>query len=240
VNKKLYNFYANDKLAFFSDHVKIRNNKRGKITNIEMPQWKTEFLLSDHILIRKIRDAGVSELIAADMVYNLNFKSDFNMIYMTTNGAMANLHEERISRHFNNIPGNIRTQLKSPLIKNKYSTVVNNNNIIFSGPSEIIGRGWSFGAVYIDEADSMNSFENIFASLLPAIQYNNGKIAISSTPTSGNSYFEKLWKDRTNLFDRVELSHNSNSTLPKFVKKKSLNDITKTAYSKIIRDCVIK
>ena len=36
MDKQLYNFYANDKLAFFNDYVLIPDNKRGKMNKIEL------------------------------------------------------------------------------------------------------------------------------------------------------------------------------------------------------------
>jgi len=239
MDKQSYNFYANDKLGFFTDHVLIPNNKSGKMTKMELFGWKQQILHTDYILIRKARCQGISELIAAEIAYNLNFKNDYDMICMTGTQPMAMEMKHKVERHFCNIPDNIRIGLSASHNKNSYCTT-NDNRIIFSAEDVHAGHSRSFNAMYFEEVDMMRDFENIFASMTPCfrgIGNPDEKLLISASPLSTNSFFHKLWNNQNNKFDKMEITYLSQ--MYNTTRRKTLNDITKTAYSKIIRECAI-
>ena len=238
MDKQLYNFYANDKLGFFVDHVLIPNNKSGKITKIELFGWKQQILHADNILIKKARNLGITELLAADIAYNLNFKNDFDMLYMTINLAMSQDIKHKVVRHFSNIPDNIRIGLKAGQNKNTYETV-NNNMVQFSGDNPSVGCSMRYNEIYLEEVDSFKDFYNTFSGVAACLSIPDGRMVITATPLSGNSHFHMLWNNPANKFDKLELTYQSVSTILNKKRKKSLNDISKTAYSKIIREWAI-
>lgn len=239
MDKQLYNFYANDKLAFFNDHVLIPGHyiNRGKMNKIELFGWKQQILHADNILIKKARNQGISELIAAEITYNLNFKKDYDMICMCPTQPMANNMKDKVVRHFSNIPDNIRIGLKAYQNKYTYGTV-NDNQVVFSQEDIGAGHSRSFNAMYFEEVDSMNDFQDIYTSMsMCMIGKADTKLLISTSPLSIKSYFNMLWNNAHNKFDRIEITYNGKCSIPK--KIKTLNDITKTAYAKIIRECAI-
>lgn len=237
MNQQKYNLYANDKFAYFNDFVLIRDNKRGKIGKMEMTKWKKDVLQSNYILIKKIRCCGVSELLAAEIAYNLNFKKKCKMAYMTGNMAMAIEMHRKILIHFNNIPDNIRVRFTCNN-KNELETDTGSQIILF-GESTGAFIGYAIDVLYMEEVDFFKNFYDIYISTVPCVHLSKqGKIVLTTTPGYNTSYFHDLWKDTHNLFSRVEITYGQ-STLPKIVYKHSLNDISKTKYFNTIRDCII-
>ena len=120
--------------------------------------------------------------------------------------------------------------------RNTYSTV-NDNEIELRSENCSAGRSKSVNAIYMEEVDAMKDFNFVFSCLSPCmISMTDTKFLISSTPISSNSYFNYLWNNPNNRFDKIEVSH---SKIKTFTNKKTLNDISRTAYSKIIREVAI-
>jgi len=242
MDKIKYNFYANDKLAYFVDHVMIPDNKRGKMGKIELHGWKQQTLHSEKILIKKMRQVGLTELIAAEIAYNLNFKNHYDMMYIGLNSSMVTYVRDKIIRHYSYIPDSIQNGNTATNNKFKYATT-NGSSITLSGESSVIGRSRTFNAIYMEEVDHYRNFHDCYLSLVPCLAIHNmdTKLLISTTPSSSFSYFYDLWNNNANGFDTLELTLSSGNILKntKEKRKKTLNDITKTAYSKIIRECTI-
>lgn len=238
MDKQLYNFYANDKLGFFTDHVLVPNRKSSAMTKIELFGWKQQILYANYILIRKQRAMGISELFAADIAYNLNFQDNFDMLCMTPNISMSIEMKNKVIRHFSNIPDNIRIGLKAVQNKFTYETT-NDNMVLFSGESSTVGRSKSFHTLYMEEVDVMTDFENAYQNLGNCVSPGKSRILIATTPLSSQSYFHTMWNSLNSMFDKLEVTHGKTLCHGKRQKDKTLNDITKTAYSKIIRECAI-
>lgn len=237
MNKKLYKLYANDIDTYFNKHVMVPDGHRGKMVKINMHNWKDKVLNSNKLLIKKNRQVGVSELIAAKIAYNLNFKPNYNMLYVVPNRAMATYQMQKVVRQFSSIPDNLRVGLAALKMKGYYATTIK-SQVQFTQAFDGLGVACSYDAIYMEEVDFMKSFERTYQSLMPCLtRTGNPRLIITTTPSGKTSYFNDLWA-KTH-FNKLEISTKTGNFIKEIIRKHSLNDISKTQYSKIIRECAI-
>lgn len=235
MNKKLYKLYENDKLEYISKYSVAFDVYRGTLVKMDIKKWKIKALMSNEILIKKIRQVGVSEVIAAEIAYNLNFKKDYSMLYVSPTVSMSKHQFDKVVRQFSVIPDNIRVGLSAKNRINYYATTIG-ANVDFVASRRGLGHSHSYDAIYMEEVDFMNSFGEIYRALIPCLnQSADSKILISTSPSGTPSYFRDLWS--RSGFNKLEIS--IKQLMQSNIRKHSLNDITKTKYSKIIRSCVI-
>jgi hypothetical protein len=204
---------------------------------MDMHNWKTKILDSNKLLIKKIRQVGASELIAAEIAYNLNFKPNYNMLYVVPNKSMAKYQMQKTVRQFSSIPDNLRVGLSALKMKGYYATTIK-SQVQFTGAFDGLGVACTYDAIYMEEVDFMKSFENTYMGLMPCLaRTGNPRLIIASTPSGKVSFFDDLWA-KTH-FNKLEILTKIGNFGITTIKKHSLNDISKAQYSKIIRDCVI-
>ena len=238
MNKKLYKLYANDIYEYFNKHVTVQDRARGKLFKMDMNSWKDKVLKSNKLLIKKVRQVGVSELIAAEIAYNLNFKPNYNMLYVVPNSSMATYQMQKVVRQFSSIPDNLRVGLAALKMKGYYATTIK-SQVQFTEAFDGLGVACSYDAIYMEEVDFMKSFERTYQGVMPCLAYaKNPRLIITTTPSGKTSYFDNLWANKTH-FNKLEVSTKTVNFAKEIIRKHSLNDINKTQYSKIIRECAI-
>lgn len=235
MDKRLYMSYANDKIKYISDHSIAFDYRRGKMLKMDVNKWKTKALMSNRILIKKIRQVGISELVAAEIAYNLNFKPNYSMLYVAPNTSMSKYQFDKVVCQFSAIPDNLRVGLSAEKRKDYYCTEIN-SDVRFASPYPGLGHSHPYDVIYMEEVDFMKKFEETYHSLVPCLsQSKDSKILISTTVSGDPSYFKNLWSNSS--YSKLEIT--IQELMQKNIRKHSLNDITKTKYSKIIRSCVI-
>jgi len=235
-----YNKYKNDKMAFVTKFFQAMDFKRGKyVHTIPYKHQKVMFKENDHLLIRKARQTGITDAIAFEIAYNLNYIKDCNMVVVCPTRQMSLYVRDKVIRHFNCIPDNIRVGLGSQLLKNTYATEIGACVEFQNGDAHTFSHGMSYDVVYIEEADAMNDFDTAYITLFQTLSRRNGRMVISSTPMGGsvNTPFEKLWT-APNKFNKLDVTTNSHSY--NIIDEKSLNALSKKQYNKIIKECVIQ
>ena len=154
------------------------------------------------------------------------------MMYMAHHSRASLDARDRVIRHFSYIPDNIRSGNTATQNKFEYATT-NGSSVKFSGESQVVGRGRSLSAIYMEEADLYKDFYYCYMLLIPCLLANSDtKLLISTSPLSPYSYFHKLWNNTSQGFHTLEVTLTSIGGIPKIKKRKrikTLNDITKTA-----------
>ena len=232
---KKYNKYKNDKKSFSEKFLYVHDYISGKKSNPKLFGWQNEILDSnENLLILKPRNVGVSTSFVFDIVNNLNFQKDHKMLVVSPNDSMLKELLHLVRYNLTHLPVTISVGLNKNL---KYSITSNiGSDAIFRCGSNTMGRGYTFDSIYIDEADGIKNFEDVFVSLMPCLSLNKGKIFISSTPMN-NSYFYKLWNSN-NTFSKLSINAPSSYTY-NGENSNVLNSITKEMYDKIVDECII-
>lgn len=227
-----YNKYKNDKIGLSKKSFHVVDFHRGKSILVPIYTHQKEILeLDRNVLIKKGRQEGVSEALAFDIAYNLNFSPDCNMAVILPNISMATHMKEKILRQFSSIPDNIRVKSTT---NNKYVFETNINSCVeVRSVENFNGRSQRYDKIYMEEVDVMKDFDSVFTTSNSCLS-TKGRMVITSTPTTNRNLFHSLWMNN-NKFDKLEIKakaykHNSPS---------GLNALTKKDYDKIIRECII-
>lgn len=229
-----YNKYKNDKVKFASKFFHAVDLKRGK--HVKKPLYDHQKVIlnaDDHLLIKKARYTGISEAIAFEIAYHLNYSKDYNMLVICPTMVMAHNIRDKVIRHFSFIPDNIRVGTTATM-KNSYATEINACVEFRNGDVNGLGHASVSDAIYIEEADSIVDFDQVYAVLSPTLS-RKGKMVITSTPGTTKA-FQRLWTQK-NKFNKLVVTTNSHTY--NAVDEKTLNALSKAQYDKIIRECVI-
>jgi len=230
-----YNKYRNDKIKFAEKFFRLYNPNNSTVLRTKLYDFQKVILAcDDFLLIRKERQVGESQAIAFEIAYHLNYTPNFNMLMLSPNKSTLYEIKSKIQRHFSNIPDNIRIPLKSSL-KNVIESNINSSIEFRNGNPNNFVRSQTYDAIYIEEADYINDFENSYQILLTCLS-KHGKMVIGCTPTLSGSKFEKLWKSK-NKFNKLMVDSVTYNYIS--ANKKTLNSLSKTQYDNIIRECVI-
>lgn len=230
-----YNKYKNDKVKFAGKFFKGVNPKRGKI--VKLPLYDHQKIIlkeDDHLLIKKSRQVGISQILAFEIAYHLNYTNDCNILVYCATNTMLNDMRDKVIRHFSNIPDNIRVGQTASL-RNNFMTEIGASVEFRTGDASTFSRAQTYDIIYAEEVDYINDFENSYQSLAPCIS-RKGRMIITTTPNGTQSTFSRLWNSK-NMFNKLLVTTNSHSY--NSPDEKSLNNLTKKQYDRIINECVI-
>jgi len=233
INK--YNKYKTDKVSFIESFFKIRNPNNNRLTKTKLYYYQKTILKStESLLIRKARGVGISYSLAMDINWNLNYQQNCNMLMVCPSSQMSD-HNKYIVRDLHSmIPDSIQIPLAGKFSRNIYQSNIN-SAIEFKIAQTSFSHGQRYDIIYIEEADIMKNFSRIYSELYQMLS-TNGKIIITSMPILVNSTFDYMWKNN-NKFDKLDVQPSNVSY--QTASANSLNKLSKSAYNKIINECVI-
>ena len=230
-----YNKYKNDKVKFASKFFHAVDPRRGK--HVKKPLYEHQKVMlktDDFLLIKKERQTGISEAIAFEVAYHLNYTHDCNMLVYCASKVMADNMKDKVIRHFSNIPDNIRVG-QTATLRTTFSTEIGSCVEFRHGDANIFGRSQTYDAIYAEEVDFIKDFENSYKALAPCVS-RKGKMVITTTPGLSKGTFQRLWNSK-NRFNKLLVTTNSHTY--NAVDEKTLNALSKAQYDKIIRECAI-
>lgn len=230
-----YNKYKNDKVKFASKFFHAADKRRGKYVKKSLYDHQKVMLKSDDfLLIKKERQAGITEVLTFEIAYHLNYTHDYNMLVYCASKNQAEYMKYKVIRHFSNIPDNIRVGQMATL-KTTFTTDINSCVEFRHGDTNIFGCAQTYDAIYAEDADFIKDFENAYKTLAPCVS-RKGRMIITATSEKSNSTLNRLWNSK-NVFNKLlvtTISHSYNA-----IDKKSLSSLSKEQYDKIIHTCVI-
>lgn len=230
-----YNKYKNDKVKFAFKFFHAVDQRCGKYVKKSLYDHQKVMLKSDDfLLIKKERQTGITEALAFEIAYHLNYTHDYNMLVYCASRNQAEYMKDKIIRHFSNIPDNICVG-QTTTSKIAFTTNMNSCVEFRHGDANIFARVQPYDAIYVEDVHFIKDFEYAYQALAPRVS-RKGRMIITTTPEKSNGTFQRLWNSK-NRFNKLLVTTNSHSY--NAIDEKSLNALSKAQYDKIIRECTI-
>lgn len=196
--------YDTGPLFFMEQFVYVQHATRGKIKFVPYP-YQRELVDCYHRNRYSIalvsRQMGKTTVAAAYLLWYAMFVPDSTILIASKTGADAKEIMQKIRYAYEELPDHIRAGAKE---YNKHSVMFDNNSrIISTTTTENTGRGMALSLVYLDEFAFVNPptmAEELWTSLSPTLS-TGGRCIVTSTPSSENDTFAKIWFDATNTLD---------------------------------------
>ena len=233
-----YNKYKTDKIKFGDKVFTVFDPRSGTYVKAKLYDHQKQILKNtDYMLIKKSRQVGISDGMKLDIVWNLNYIKDCNMLVVCPTTQHALDFKRKVVEQFNDMPDNIRVNDNKSPMKFSFGTDIG-ACVEFRVADPKLGRAQSYDVIYMDEVDHMNDFDNTYTNLCQTVSHRNslGRMVITATPTNKNTTFSNLWANK-NKFNKLEVTANTFSYNK--IDENSLNSLTQEQYNKIIKECVI-
>lgn len=147
------------------------------------------------------RQNGKSTVAAAYLLWYAMFVPDSTILVASKTGTDSKEIMLKIRYAYEELPNHIRAGVRE---YNKHSIIFDNNSrIVSTTTTENTGRGMALSLVYLDEFAFVNPpsvAEQLWTSLSPTLS-TGGRALITSTPSSENDTFAKIWFDAINVLD---------------------------------------
>ena len=186
---------ATDPVHFMRKYCVIQHPTKGKMYfNLYPFQQDTlnDFKDNRYNIILKSRQLGISTLSAGFILWNMLFKSDFNVLVIATTQEVAKNLVTKIRVMHENLP----TWMKGTTDEdNKLSLRLRNGSQVKAVSSTgTAGRSEALSLLVIDEAAFIRNIGEIWASAQQTLSTGGGCIALS-TPNGTGNWFHKTWVD---------------------------------------------
>ena len=186
---------ATDPVHFMRKYCVIQHPTKGKMYfNLYPFQQDTlnDFNDNRYNIILKSRQLGISTLSAGFILWNMLFKSDFNVLVIATTQEVAKNLVTKIRVMHENLP----TWMKGTTDEdNKLSLRLRNGSQVKAVSSTgTAGRSEALSLLVIDEAAFIRNIGEIWASAQQTLSTGGGCIALS-TPNGTGNWFHKTWVD---------------------------------------------
>lgn len=186
---------------FFLNFIYVIHPIRGKVQFIPYGYQKAvlyEFLTKRFNIILKFRQAGITELMCAYILWLAQYHVNKNILVISIKETVAKRLLRRVKYMYKNLP----PYLKVPIINGNpgaYGTAqemeFSTGSIIQSIPTtEEAGRSEPASLLVIDEAAMVRWADKIWASAFPTLS-TGGSAIINSTPLGVNNFYHSLWVD---------------------------------------------
>ena len=184
---------ATDPVHFMRKYCVIQHPTKGKMYfNLYPFQQDTlnDFKDNRYNIILKSRQLGISTLSAGFILWNMLFKSDFNVLVIATTQEVAKNLVTKIRVMHENLP----TWMKGTTDEdNKLSLRLRNGSQVKAVSSTgTAGRSEALSLLVIDEAAFIRNIGEIWASAQQTLATGGGCIALS-TPYGTGNWFHQTW-----------------------------------------------
>jgi hypothetical protein len=190
-----YKKCAQDPVHFMRKYCVIQHPTKGKMYfNLYPFQADTLTTLQHnrYNVILKSRQLGISTLSAGFVLWNMLFKSDYNVLVIATTQEVAKNLVTKIRVMHENLPSWLKGKT---LEDNKLSLRFKNGSQVKAVSSAgTAGRSEALSLLVIDEAAFIKNIEEIWASAQQTLATGGGCVALS-TPNGTGNWFHKTWVD---------------------------------------------
>jgi hypothetical protein len=198
----------------FSKEVYVRHPVRGKVKFILYPFQRLVvwyFLTKRFNIIKKFRQAGITELIAMFCLWLAMYHPNKNIQIISIKDRVAKRVLDKIKYMYKNLPNH----LKTPIVNGRGGEMgtateieFSNGSIIVSVPTtEDAGRSEGLSLLVIDEAAIIRYASKIWASAFPTLS-TGGSAIVNSTPFGTSNWYYSTWVDSfvgDNPFNAINL-----------------------------------
>ena len=184
---------AQDPAHFMKKYCYIQHPTRGRIHfNLYPFQEKVLRLWRDnpYDIILKLRQLGISTLVAGYSLWLMLFQKDKNVLCIATKQETAKNMVTKVKFMFENLP----SWLKIPAEENNKLTLrlSNGSQVKAVSAAGDAGRSEAVSLLIIDEAAFIDGVEEIWASAQQTLATGGGAIVLS-TPYGTGNWFHKTW-----------------------------------------------
>jgi hypothetical protein len=183
----------------FAKFIYVINPTVGKIRFDLYPYQKAvlrEFISSRFVIVKKFRQAGLTELLCLFCLWYAMYHSDKNINIISIKDLVAKKFLRKIKFMYRNLPD----YLKVPIINGRSKDIGTaselefaNGSIITSIPTtEEAGRSEALSLLVIDEAAIIRWADQIWAAAFPTLS-TGGRAILNSTPYGMGNFFHKTW-----------------------------------------------
>ena len=201
-------------IYYFSKFIYVRHPIRGKVRFDLYPFQKLVlyyFLTKRFNIIKKFRQAGLTELISMFALWLANFFPNKNIQIISIKDRVAKRVLGKIKYMYRNLP----EHLKTPVVNGRGEDIgtatemeFSNGSIITSIPTtEDAGRSEALTLLIIDEGAIVRWAAKIWAAAFPTLS-TGGSAIINSTPYGVGSWYHNTWVEALsggNPFNAINL-----------------------------------
>jgi|SRR6478609_958451 len=198
----------------FAEHIWVINPKYGKVRFNLYPYQKAvlrEFITKRFNIVKKFRQAGLTELLCLFCLWYAMYHSDKNINIISIKDVVAKKFLRKIKFMYRNLPD----YLKVPIVNGRSKDLGTaselefaNGSIITSIPTtEEAGRSEALSLLVIDEAAIIRWADQIWAAAFPTLS-TGGRAILNSTPYGVGNFFHKQWVNACaggNTFNPINL-----------------------------------
>lgn len=183
----------------FSKHVRIVHPMHGRVP-FHLYKYQEAvllaFLKNRFTILKKFRQAGITELIAMYCLWYAMYNDNKNVVIISIKDRVAKKVLRRIKYMYMNLP----EFLKVPIANGRGDDIGTatelefvNGSLITSVPTtEEAGRSEAVSLLVIDEAAIVRWIHKIWASAFPTLS-TGGKAIVNSTPYGVGNWYHKTW-----------------------------------------------
>jgi hypothetical protein len=158
-------------------------------------------------LITNTRQMGVTSVVAIYIAWYILFHNDKHVMVITHNSDAASRFLEQVKTILEQCSKEgLCNWVEDITTNNKRELKLKNGSFVQARPATVDAcRGYSLDLLYIDQAAYMKDFETIWTATGVALNHNNGKVIITSSPND-NSHFNKMAIDAATSNSSFKLS----------------------------------
>lgn len=183
-----------DPKYFINNYVKIVDSKGLEIL-FKLREYQNEsidtFVQEQFTIILKGRQLGLSETVAAYVLWMLNFVPNQNIIVLGNVSGTANEMQRRVQFGYERLPKWLKKQEKK--INTSYIELDNGSRFTSISTTPTAGRSAACNLFIIDEAAFLPWADEIWTAAYPTVTEIKGKVIMLSTPNGIGNLFHKTY-----------------------------------------------
>lgn len=191
--KQEYIESARNPLHFFKKFCYIQHPTRGRILFNTYPFQDQTFKLltrDQNSIILKSRQMGISTLVAAYILWLMNFHQDKNILCVATTQNTAKNLVQKVIFMYENLPSWLKVDYDE---NNKLGlTLKNGSKVKAVSSSSDSARSEGVSLLVMDEFAFIDNARDIWTAALPTLS-TGGKSIILSTPNATGNLFHEIW-----------------------------------------------
>lgn len=195
-----YAKFVNDPVSFIGEHGKIIHPVKGVIP-FKLYKHQKELIHSYHEnrfnIVHSARQTGLTAITAMYAFHHAFFTNNKTVIIVSNKQLNATNILDRMRITWNSLP-EFHKSANRLIVNNKNEmSFINGSKILALSSRSGAIRGVSANLVIMDNFAHLprSHQEDFFMSVLPLVQYTNGKLIITSTAASTNTLFKDIWDD---------------------------------------------
>ena len=198
---------------YFSTFIYVVSTQRGKVPFALYGYQRAvlrEFIRSRFTIVKKFRQAGLTELIAMFVLWLAMYHSHKTINIISIEDITAKKVLRRIKFMYRNLPEFLKVSIvngRTGDLGTASEIEFSNGSLITSIPTtEEAGRSESLSLLVIDEAAIIRWADQIWASAFPTLA-TGGRAILNSTPYGIGNFFHKRWVEACSggLFTPINL-----------------------------------